>query len=57
MPLGSMANKNDNRLLDSGAAYAFRRIGEAWSPSLYIKPATTHQEATFGGACDPQSPP
>jgi hypothetical protein len=46
---GSTAS-SDNSLIDSGAAYVFKRTGSNWAQEAYLKAPNVHAHDWFGGA-------
>ncbi len=47
---GVNGNDSDNSIVDSGAAYVFRRVGTTWSQQAYVKASNTGGNDLFGTA-------
>lgn len=45
---GVNGNDSDNSIVDSGAAYIFRRVGSTWSQQAYVKASNTGSDDLFG---------
>lgn len=47
---GVNGDDSDNSMVDSGAAYVFRRVGSTWSQEAYVKASNTGSNDLFGTA-------
>ncbi len=45
---GVNGNQNNNEILESGAAYIFKRSGKTWNQQAYLKPSNSHTFGQFG---------